>query len=347
MKTSQFIWIPVLSAFVLSSCTGNKEKESKNEQVIAVQVEAIKETTAVSSVYCSGVLSSKRISKLSFKTGGIINRFYVDEGSAVKKGQLLATLDLTEIAAQVQQTRLAFEKAERDYLRAKNLYADTVITLEQLQNATSAYQSALETKNIAEFNQQYSQIKAPKDGVVISKLAEENELAGSGVPVLVFSESGRDEWVLKAGVSDKDVVALKNGDEAVVAFDAFPGEFKGEVTRLSEMADAASGTFEVEITVNPGQVKFINGLVASAKIFSSSARTVTLLPPGAVTEANGKNGYVYLINPGKERATKVPVTISHIQNNAIAVYESLDKIGMVVTKGAAYLENGSKVSIKN
>ncbi|MGY0039503.1 biotin/lipoyl-binding protein [Pedobacter sp. NJ-S-72] len=63
---------------------------------------------------------------LSFKTGGIINSLLVKEGDAVKKGQLLATLNLTEINAQVQQTQLSYEKAKRDYQRTKNLYSDSV-----------------------------------------------------------------------------------------------------------------------------------------------------------------------------------------------------------------------------
>jgi RND family efflux transporter MFP subunit len=347
MNTKQFICIITALTLILSSCAKKQTETTKNEQVIAVQVASIKETATVSSVYCSGVLASKRISKLSFKTGGIISHLYVDEGSTVRKGQILASLDLTEISAQVQQTRVSFEKAERDYNRAKNLYADTVITLEQLQNATSAYEAALETKNIAEFNQRYSQIVAPANGIIISKLAEENELAGPGLPVLVFSEQGANEWIVKAGVSDKDVVALKKGDKAMVSFDAFQSrEFAGVVTHLSELADPASGTFEVEVTVNPENVKFINGLVASARINSSSVRTVSLLPPDAVTEANGHKGFVYVLAPNKTTAHKVPVTISHIQNSLIAVFEPLNQLGMVVTKGAAYLEDGSRVSVK-
>lgn len=347
MKTKNFIWISIFWALILVSCAQKMEETSRSEQVIAVQVASVKETASVSTIYCSGVLSSKKISKLSFKTGGIISHLYVEEGSVVRKGQLLASLNLTEITAQVQQARVSFEKAKRDYNRAKNLYADTVITLEQFENATSLYESALETKNIAEFNQQYSQIVAPANGIIISKLAQEDELAGPGTPVLVFSEQGDNEWVIKAGVSDKDVVTLKKGDKARIAFDAFQEkEFDGEITRLSELADPASGTFEVEISVKPGNFKFINGLVASATISSSKVRKVSLLPPDAVTEANGHIGYVYVLPSNKAEVHKVPVTISHVENNYIAVIEPLNDLGMIVTKGAAYLENGSRVSIK-
>jgi len=345
MKT-QLLGITATMALFMASCAKQPAVEENREQAICVQAETIKETTMASSFRCSGVLSSKRISKLSFKTGGIINRLLVDEGSIVRKGQVLATLDMTEISAQVQQARVALEKAGRDLERAKNLYSDTVITLEVLQNATSAYDAAFETMNIAEFNLRFSQITAPANGIIISKLAEENELTASGMPVLVFSEQGYDEWVVKTGVSDKDRVAIRKGDQAVIAFDAFQGkEFTGEVTQLAELADQNSGTFEVELTVNPGEARFINGLVATVKINSFTMQTVSLLPPDAVTEANGKTGYVYVVNAENATARKVQVTISSIQNSEIAVFESFNNLGRVVTKGAAYLEDGSRIKL--
>jgi len=129
MKTKQILWIAASALFFLSSCAEKADIAQKNEQIVCVQAKAIKETTASNSIQFSGVLSSKRISKLSFKTGGIINQILVKEGVSVKKGQLLASLDMTEILAQVQQARLGFEKADRDLKRVKNLYADTVITL--------------------------------------------------------------------------------------------------------------------------------------------------------------------------------------------------------------------------
>lgn len=346
MKTKQFLWIVTSMTFFVLSCSKKPAAKEDNEQIICVRSGNIVETTVSNSIHCSGILSSKRISKLSFKTGGIINHLLVEEGSVVKKGQLLATLDMTEISAQVQQARVAFDKAERDFKRSKNLYADTVITLEQLQNATSALDAALESKHIAEFNMRYSQIIAPANGKIISKLAEENELIAPGMPVLVFSEQGKDEWIIKTGLSDKDMVTINKGDKATITFDAFQGkEFKAQVTQLAELADKTSGTFEIELAIKPGDAKFINGLVATINISSSITHTVSLLPPDAVTEADGNRGYVYVVNPGNSTARKIPITISYIRNNEIAVLESLTNIGKVITKGAAYLEDGSKITV--
>jgi len=347
MKTTHFLLITVSAVFLFTSCAKKPVVNEDIDPAICVQAETIHETEATNAIHSSGILSSKHITKLSFKTGGIINRLLVEEGNVVKKGQLLATLDMTEISAQVNQAKVAFEKAGRDLERAKNLFADSVITLEVLQNATSAYDAALETKNIAEFNLRYSKITAPASGKIIGKLAEENELTAPGMPVLVFSEQGNNEWVVKTGVSDKDRVAINLGDSAIVVFDAFGDkEFQAKVTQLSEFADQTSGTFEIEMTLNTDNDRFINGLVATVKINSSIKQTVSLLPPDAIVEANGMKGFVFVENVENSTAKKIPVTISYIKNDEIAVLEPLNLIGKAITKGAAYLEDGSKIKIE-
>lgn len=347
MKTNPFLAIAGLSALVFISCAKDKSAENYAEEVVCVKAETLVETNAAFPIQCTGLLSSKRLIKLSFKTGGIIARINVDEGSPVKKGQVIASLEMTEIAAQVDQTKLALEKAERDLKRIKSLYKDTVATLEQLQDATSAYKAASENCKIAEFNQQYSHITAPANGKIISKLAEEHELVGPGMPVLVFIEQGKDEWVVKAGVSDKDAVKIKAGDKAEVFFDAFPDKaFPAYVSQIAEMVDPQSGTFEVEITVNPQQERLINGLVAKVNIESLNEQLVTLVPPEAVTEADGIKGYVYVVEAADTTAKKVEVTIAYLDNKYIAVIEPINSLGTIITEGASYLEDGSKISIQ-
>ena len=178
-----------VASILISSCSSKNIKTAYTEEAICVKTEILSETKTSIPVHSSGILSSKQISKLSFKTGGLISRVYVEIGDYVKKGQLLATLDMTEISAQVQQAKLAYDKAERDLTRVKNLYADTVATLEQLQDATSAYNAARENKNIADFNLLYSRILAPDNGRIVAKLAEVSEMIGPGMPLLQLLHS--------------------------------------------------------------------------------------------------------------------------------------------------------------
>lgn len=345
MKTQSILMISA-AIVMFAACTKKKPAASANTEAVCVKVSNLVETKANVPIQCSGILSSKRMVKLSFKTGGIIAGINVKEGSVVRKGQVLAALDMTEIASQVSQARLAFEKAERDLKRVKNLYNDTVATLEQLQDATSAYYVAIENKDIAEFNLRYSSIIAPANGRIVAKLSEEDELVGPGSPILVFTENGSDEWVVKAGISDKDIVRVKNGDQAEIELDAFPGRtFSAYISQVSEAADPVSGTFEIEVTVKPGNERLVNGLVAKVRVESTNTQVVTLVPPDALTEADGRKGYVYVVKPADTTAMRIPVTIAYLENSNVAVIESVNKLGQVIVKGASYLEDGTKVNI--
>src|SRR5262249_52390253 len=121
-------------------------------------------------IVTNGVLANKDEMRLSFKVPGVIRAIHVDEGQAVRAGERLAEIEQTEIDAQLEQARALADKAQRDLARGERLYADEVISLEQLQDLrTNAATARAQLKGV-EFNRGYSVIAAPADGVVLRKL---------------------------------------------------------------------------------------------------------------------------------------------------------------------------------
>src|ERR1700759_2131607 len=124
------------TAVTIASCTARTEPLRKKESAaIPVKVLPVKQYNGLEKIPVSGQFTTDDEVMMSFKTTGIISKIFVKEGDVIKKGQLLATLNLTEIDASLQQSQLAFEKATRDLQRLNNLYNDSVATLEQVQNA--------------------------------------------------------------------------------------------------------------------------------------------------------------------------------------------------------------------
>ena len=162
-------------AVVLTACNGGSQAAHVTDDAIVVKLRPVTTTRYAPVLKYSGTMASTAEARLSFKIGGIISKIYVKEGDHVVKGQLLATLDLTEINAQVQQASQGVEKVQRDVNRVKNLYNDTVATLEQVQNATTQLQVAEESLRITRFNQQYAQIRATESGIILKKLMNEGE----------------------------------------------------------------------------------------------------------------------------------------------------------------------------
>jgi RND family efflux transporter MFP subunit len=220
-KNSLILGLIITTVFACGKKKTDKKTIADNETV-AVKLVDVSNANSTEPIKASGLISSLHEARLSFKTGGIIEKIFVKEGQNIAKGQLLATLNLTEINAQVSQAQENVSKIERDLKRVNALYRDSVATLEQVQNLTTALSVAKQSLQIAQYNQGYSKIYAPTNGVVVKKMMNEGELASSGSPVFFVNAAGANDWVVKVGIADKDWTRLKLGDKAEISLDAFP-----------------------------------------------------------------------------------------------------------------------------
>jgi RND family efflux transporter MFP subunit len=340
--------IMIASMAIIQACTDSKGQNNsipKTAEPIPVKVISIEKTSGNAVIVTSGRISTDDETVLSFKTGGVVNSVFVKEGAHIKKGQLLATLDLTEINAITSQARHGFEKAERDLFRTQNLYRDSVATLEQLENAQTAFELAKEQLNAATFNRSFSEIHAPADGFVLRKFLNAGQVVGIGDPVLLTNGADHGKWILKAGVSDKQWAEIKISDPASVKIDAIPDlEFKGVVIRKSETSDPATGTFVVEIEIKSERSKLASGMFASAKINSGESISSWSLPYEAVLDANGNNGFVFITNDNK-KAIRKSVTIESFNGKTIRVTSGLEDAAAVIIAGSAYLSDSSPITI--
>ncbi|GAB2604624.1 efflux RND transporter periplasmic adaptor subunit [Spirosoma areae] len=323
--------------------------------VVPIKLAPISTVVRAEPIAASGLVSSAQEARLSFKVGGIIDRLFVEEGQSVRRGQLLATLDLTEINAQVSQAQLANEKAERDFGRVQRLYADTAATLEQLQNATTGTSVAKQSLTIAQFNRSYAQIRSTVDGTVTRKVANAGEYIAPGASVYLISSNRRSDWVVRVGVSDKDWARLRLGNRASILLDAYPNRtFNGTISELAQAADPTNKLYEVEVKINPGAdgaVKFAPGLFAKVTIVPAQSRSYTLVPVEAIVEGNGKDGFVYVLaddnrGAGPLRVRKTPVQIGFLDGNKVLLTNGLAGVKNVVTAGSAFLTEESSVVVK-
>ncbi|UYQ94102.1 efflux RND transporter periplasmic adaptor subunit [Chitinophaga horti] len=320
---------------------------AKDTNIIPVKVMPVGGADKEGNIVASGQFTTDDETNLSFKTGGIISDIYVKEGDAVRKGQLLASLHLTEINAEVSQLQLSYEKAQRDHQRTQRLYADSVATLEQLQNTQTALQLAEQQLNSARFNRNYSAIHAPKDGFVLHKLANAGQLVNAGTPVLQTNGAAGNNWLLRVGLSDRDWAALKIGDKADVTVQALPGRvLNGTVSRKAEGIDVQSGTLSVDIKLDATQATGLAaGMFGQCKIHCSNvAQNAWPVPYDAVLDGNGSEGFVFVTSDGKT-ARKVPVTIAGIEKEQVMLSGGVKPGEQLIISGSAYLTDQSPIRI--
>ncbi len=343
MKSKNFRVVLILC--LLTACRQTARVEPAVETINVKTADVILKKLSIPA-RTSGLVVSSRDVKLSFKTGGIIEAVFVSEGSVAKRGELLATLNTSEIEAQVKQAKNGYDKTVRDFNRVKNLFTDSVVTLEQMQNAETAMSFARSTLDAADFNLKYSRIIAPENGIIMKQLAEKNEIVAPGYPVLLFGISGK-HWKVRAGLSDRDFVRIRSGDSSSVTLDAYPGvTFHAVVSQIGETANLATGTYEIELDLQSTDHKLASGFVAGVEIFPEAEDASYLLPVGALLEADGKTGYVFTVTDSL-KAKKIKVTFGDLYDSSVVIISGLEGVKQVVTEGSAYLSEGDIVKITN
>lgn len=346
-----FIFILITAMALFMACNKNKKEEVYQASVTNLDVFKVKTTAIASSlsnneVKATGVLSSNLESKPSFKTGGVIERMYFKEGDRINKGALLSTLNMSEIKAQVEQAKKGVEKTTRDLNRVKNLYTDSVATLEQMQNAQTAHDVSIETLKIAEFNQSYSKVIAPISGIIVKQILNEGEIVGPGMPICAIMGTGQSHWIVKAAVSDKEWAHIKKGDKALIMFEAFPGQhFDGVVDKVADIANAGTATLDIEIKLKQQHQKLAAGLIAEINFKTNSSNTSkkTTIPIEALISSHDGEAIVFIPIEGK--AVKKKIKLDKIEGTQVFVSSGLEGIPEIITAGGVYLKDGDKIQI--
>jgi RND family efflux transporter MFP subunit len=352
MQYLRFLTIASLIAVTLSACSSPKDSNNlKETEVIPVKLLPLNKSNSAATIAASGRFTTDDEAFLAFKTGGVINKILVKEGDAIHAGQLLATLNLTEINAQVSQAQFAFEKAQRDYQRITNLYKDSVASLEQMQNVKTSLDLSKQQLASAQFNKNFSEIRATQNGFVLKKMANEGQVIASGTSVLQTNGAHSGNWFLRVGVSDKNWSVIKINDKAIIHSETAEGKaMEGIVYRRSEGVDPGTGSFSIDIKLLDKGASVASGMFGSATIAAgeniskASDANSWSIPYDALLDGDGSNGYVFITNDNKT-AQKVKVTIAGMEKDHIIISDGLQNATSLIISGSAYLTDKSNIKV--
>lgn len=292
-------------------------------------------------VRAAGLVAAKDEWDLAFKVGGLLAAVEVHQGQAVRRGQVLARLDPTEVAAGVRQAREGLEKARRDATRVASLVAAESAPRQAGEDARTALAVAEAALAAAEFNLRHATLTAPDDGWIDRRLAEPGEVVAPGRPIVHLSGQGRG-FVVRAALPDRDALGLAVGTPATVILDARPGEpLRGRVAERSRSAGRGTGTYQVEIQLEGG-APLLSGLTAKVEIARRVA-AAGAVPLAAVVDGDGETGAVFTVEAG--RARRVPVRIAFLQGDRAVLAGGVEGVGRVVTDGAPRLADGRAVRV--
>lgn len=350
--TRSIYYILLLSiSILLPNC--KQEVEALNQSQQEIDYTLVREAPIIRNVDAPPVQAIGRVSsdtevKLSFKIGGVISKMSAREGAYVKKGHLLAEVRTDEIDAQVLKANRALQKAQRDLDRINAMYADSAATYENVQDLTTLVQVTQADLDVALFNQNYAKIVAPISGRILKRIAEPNELVSPGQPIYVLAASKQGAYIMKAALSDRDITKVAYRDNVEMQFDAFPDEiFNGQIVNIAESADPRTGTFDLEISIVSKGKRIRNGLIGTIDIQPNTSGGYLRLPVGAIVEAIENEVTFYSAIENDTIAKEWKADVAHIGSDYILIKDNLDiPYERVLTSGASYLQEGSKIRIQ-
>lgn len=298
MKKNIYIGVAVAAAVGIAAwlLTGDKK-----EGGVIYGTAVVEKKDIATSVTATGTLEPVTSVTVGTQVSGIVDKLYVDYNSIVKKGQVIAELDKTNLLSELASTKaqlasaqstLAYEKS--NYERYKTLFNKGLVSATDYESARLSYEKAVqsvrtanETVKKAETNLGYATITSPIDGVVLSKAVEEGQTvaASFNTPELFTIAQDLTKMQVIADIDEADIGDVHDGARVEFTVDAFPDDtFTGIVTQVRQEATTESNvvTYEVVISAENNDLKLKPGLTANVTIYTKEAKDVLSVPTKAL-----------------------------------------------------------------
>jgi multidrug efflux system membrane fusion protein len=323
---------------------GASNSLGRSAATVAVRLAPIVRGPIDRPIRAGGLVRAETELELGFEAPGKVSAVLVDEGAIVERGQVLARLDDTLVAAARSQAAETAAKAERDLARARRLEESGALPEVTRLDAQTGAGVARASLSAAWRAEAQSVLIAPARGRIDRRAVEVGQVVGAGQPILRLSTAARGApLVVRVDLADRDVLGLALGGAATVALDARPGDrLAGTIRKIAPAATSGSGTFAVEIQAPALAVRTPSGLSAKVEI-ARVERPGSDVPAAAIVEGDGARAAVYRIEGGVAR--RLPVTVAFLHEDRAALLEPLAGIDAVVVAGAPQLVDGAAVRV--
>jgi RND family efflux transporter MFP subunit len=274
---------------------------------------------------------------------GNIEKIYVDIGTPVRKNQLLALIDTTELHQQAQQSAASIQNARLNYERNKKLLEQDLVATEDLDNAETVMKIAAANYETAMTRLDYACIKAPFAGFITKRFLDPGALVSPGNNVLfTLMDIGSVKVVIN--VLEKDTPLIPNLTKAIIVADALPNQqFEGHISRYGQAIDLSTRTMPVEITILNKDYTLKPGMFVTATINVNEHPDAITVPTQAVLK-DDKGSYLFILEDAKAKRT--PVELGAEQNSRLEILNGLTGTENVITTGQEFVKDGSSVTVQ-
>lgn len=370
MKLYRTVPVLLLAATLsVLGCSSRKERVQHQPEVISLPLKAVAAAKLPNTFTVTGTVQASETAQLSAQMMGNITSILVREGDAVKRGQVLATIDSAQAMAGLQRAQAAERAAQQEAAAAEServladstlhryetLYQRKSISPQEFDEIKARSQSASARSNAAQANLaqskavveqastafNYSKVRAPFDGLVTERRVDPGVLASPGMPILTMESAGRYRFLMS--VDEKYISSLKLGESVPVSLDAIGATpMNGKVTQIVSSADPGTRTFLVKIDL-PSSPVLRSGLYGHAT-FTHGERDIIAIDKSSVVSRGALKG-VYVLANDKVASLRY-VTTGEDVGNQVEILSGLSANEVIVLAPADREIAGKRVEVQ-
>lgn len=354
MRQTRWNGVFVVLMAGLTACSADKPAESPRPALV---VQPGGGADAALSAY-AGEVRAREESLLSFRVGGNLIRRNVDAGARVQKGEVLALLDPGDFALQAQAAQAQLAAAEADLARARGdrdryakLVGDQLISRSAYDAQVAAYKAAEGQARAARAqmdvmrNQEgYSQLRAPRDGVIASRQAEAGQVVAAGQTIFTVAADGGREVAI--GLPENRIREFSVGQPVMVELWNAPGQrLPGTIREIAPAADAQTRTYAARVSlVGEAQQQVELGQSARVYVQESGTKAALKLPLSAVQRGEDGKTSVWIVDPATGKVRAQSVQLGRYGESSVPVLGGLKASDWVVAAGGHLLREGQVVA---
>jgi len=334
----------ILAAIVIVffGCKQKQETTQKETTSLKIKAQKVKTVSGFANLRYSGTVEASQTIPLSFQSSGTVQQVLVQAGDAVRKGQLLATVDKADNQSIYNSSLAMYQQAKDAYDRLKQVYDNGSLSEVKWVEMETNLKKAESQLEVAKNSLEKCNLYAPVSGIIGKRNVEPGQSAlSSFAPV----ELVKIETVLvKISVPENEIGKIKKGMNASFTISALDNkQFEGTITNVGVVADQFSRTYEVKITVKNPKLEIKPGMVCDVTLNSTTEKQMVLVPYNAITKDSDGNSIVFVVNDDQKSVRKQVVKVGDYQTSSLEILSGLSANQTVVTEGKEKLTENTPI----
>jgi len=345
-NVSHWLLVILMSALI-SACSGNpgegndgdKDDEKKEEIAVPVETGTVSRGSITAYYPSTTTLESEQDASVVAKVGGIVEKYFVEEGDMVKAGQPLVQLETDRLKLELSRSAANLNKLKNDLKRTQAIYKKNLVSSESFEKLKFEYDSQTAAYELSKLELTFATVTAPIDGVVSKRYVKVGNMVT--INEAVYHITDFDPLHAVIYVPEKELYKIRKNQVAQIQVDARSDHlYQGFVKRISPVVDANSGTFKVTIEVSDPEHHLKPGMFGRLQIIHATHKSALLIEKKALLTEDDVAA-VFVIRDG--RAFKQRITTGFVDDKKIEILSGLNEGDVIVTTGQNSLKNDSLI----